>query len=130
MKVEYAPCKKVLVPGPVCILPTDRKIYLWVDAPPEARIEIQVEGRQAAAAMEPIQAGQRLSLPAIPLGAKRLDVLVATGEGQASWSLSLVKPEGIRPGTFVDLRGASKQKMNHVQNDIDNRRLAAARETL
>lgn len=129
-EVEYARCKAVLWPGPVCILPKDHKIHLWIRARPDAPPEIQVSGRQIDAAMESIQDGQWLSL-SIPPGATRVDVLVAGREGTAAWSLTLREPASIQElRHFYDLRGEIDRKMLLVQGRIENRELSAAQETL
>ena len=44
LEVEYAGCRAVLVPGPVCVLDSSRKLQIWVGAPPDAGIEIQADG--------------------------------------------------------------------------------------
>ena len=49
-EVEYAGCKAVLMPGPVCVLDAKQPLRLWVGAPPGSRIEIQVNGRRIEAA--------------------------------------------------------------------------------
>lgn len=124
IEVEYAGCKAVWVPGPVCGLDEDRKLQLWVGAPPDARIEIQrveiqVDGRKIDATAEPIRDGQGFSLT-LPSGAKRVDVLVAARQGQASWSLLLANNV---------LQEINKQTRDAYEC-IRRRDLAAAREIL
>lgn len=123
LQVEYAGCKAVLVPGPVCILDSNRQLKLWVGAP-DAKIEIQADGRPIDAGGELVQDGQRFSLT-LPPQVKRLDVLVAAGRSQASWSLSLAERE-----RKDDLLREVARKTVLIHRHINNRRLATARETL
>lgn len=131
--VEYAGCRAVLLPGPVCVLSSSRQLSFWLAAPPEAQVEIRATGRRIDAAGETVQNGQRLSLT-IPPEAKRIDVLVETGAGQASWFLSLAEQEAqgdlVRQGVSHDVLGEVVQKMLLVHNSIQDRQLASARETL
>lgn len=130
VEVEYGGCKAVLVPGPVCILSSNRELWLWVGAPTEARIDIQTGGRRIAAAGEPIRDGQRFFL-AIPAGEKRVDVVVEAANGRASWSLELAGPEvEAAKGALVDVLREVNEKANFVHANILARRLTAVRETL
>jgi len=111
-------------------------LSLWVGAPPEAGIEIQADGGRIDATGDPVQDGQQFS-PTIPSEATRVDVLVQTGEGQASWSLALGVPKvqesqeaPARQEARRDVLNEVAQKMLFVHNSIDNLQLAAARETL
>ncbi len=121
-EVEYAGCEAVLVPGPVCVLGDKRELGLWVGAPPGARIELQVDGRGLDAAGEAAQEGQRFSLT-LPAGATRIEVIVETQQGRASWSLSLAEPPH-------DVRREVQETLLLVNGEIQNRQLAAARELL
>jgi tetratricopeptide (TPR) repeat protein len=122
--VEYAGCKAVLVPGPVCVLDPSRKLQIWVGAP-DAGIEIQVDGRRIDTAAELIRDGQRFSL-VLPSGAKRVDVLVAARRDQEPWSLSFGKPEALQR----DLQGEIRRAMLRVDENIRSRQLSTARKTL
>src|SRR5262245_32468257 len=117
-EVEYADCKAVRMPGPFCVLGPQRKLQLWVGAPPDAEIGILVDGRRLTAAAKSVRNGQRFSL-ILPYGTKRLQVLVPAG--QASWSLPFA-PEV--PGT--DLFGEVRGRLRHVHTDALNGRLASA----
>jgi len=131
LEVEYAGCRAVLIPGPVCVLDTSRKLQLWVGAPPDAGVEIQVDAGKIDSASERIRNGRGFSL-VLPAQATRVDVLVSARQEQASWSLSLGKPESLqhRQGSFRDLLGENRQEMQLVQNHIENRQLSAASEML
>ena len=65
-EVEYAGCSKVLVSGPVCVVPLKRDLRLWVGAPPTARIEIEVDGTRLEVSGESIQDGRWFSLTKLP----------------------------------------------------------------
>lgn len=127
LEVEYAGCKAVLIPGPVCVLDPSRKLQLWAGAP-DAGIEIQVDGKRIDTAAELIRDGQRFSL-VLPSGAKRVDMLVAAREGAAPWSLSLGEPL-VRQGSFHDLLGETRQEMQLVHKNIEDRQLSMAHEKL
>lgn len=137
-EVEYTGCKAVLEPGPVCVLPSNREIRLWVGAPPDTQIEIQVDGRRLDVTGEAVQNGQTFSL-ILPLGAKWVDVVGETQEGPA-WSLSLAEPEGEQPQghevrriqqkTSRDVLREVNEKTLRVFYYILARNLAAAHETL
>ncbi|HWN41627.1 MAG TPA: CHAT domain-containing protein [Thermoanaerobaculia bacterium] len=119
LEVEYAGCKAVLIPGPVCVLDPSRKLQLWVGAPPG--VEIQADGRKIDTTAESIGNGQGFSL-ILPSGTKRVDVLVATREDQEPWSLSLAEPEGER--TRDDpVRNARQAMPRDVLREIDEETL-------
>ena len=119
LEVEYAGCKAVLVPGPLCVLDEERKLQLWVGAPGDAEIGIEVDGNRIAAAPKPAPDGLGFSL-ILPAGAKRLDVLASSPEGEASWSLSFA--ENLLRDVAIRLQA--------VHMHITNGRLAAARTAL
>jgi tetratricopeptide (TPR) repeat protein len=134
--VEYAGCKAVLEPGPVCVLASKRELRLWIGTVPDAQIEIQVDGRRIDVPGEDVQDGQTFSL-LMPAGAKRVDVIADTPEGQASWFLPLAEPESIEAQgnvapqrTSRDMQGEIQQKMLQAHHDIVNRNLAAVRDSL
>jgi hypothetical protein len=124
--VEYAGCKAVLVPGPVCVLGPDRKLQIWVGAPSDARVEIQTGGERIDASRELVQNGQRFSL-ILPSEARRVGVLAMTREGQGTWSMSLVKPEG---EALHDVLDEVYLQMIQVNDDLQDRQLARVRKTL
>jgi tetratricopeptide (TPR) repeat protein len=119
LEVEYAGCKAVLVPGPVCVFDSSSKLQLWIEAPPDAGIEIQVDERRIDTAAEHIRNGQAFSLT-LPSEAKQLLVLASSPAGQASWSLSLAG----------DLIRDVGEKLEDVHDEITSGRLAAARKIL
>jgi tetratricopeptide (TPR) repeat protein len=125
LEVEYAGCQAVLVPGPVCVLGEKRELRLWVGAPLDAQIELQVDGSPADAEGEAVQEGQRFSL-SLPPGAKRVDVVAEAPEGRASWFLPLAEPKQ----RARDVRSEVRQAMSVVDRDIRSRHLGAVRETL
>src|SRR5262245_10850761 len=61
LKVDYAGCQAVSMPGRICVLGPTRTLKLWVEAPPDS-IEVWVDGDRSDAAAEPIQDGQRFSI--------------------------------------------------------------------
>jgi tetratricopeptide (TPR) repeat protein len=128
MEVEYAGCQAVLVPGPVCVLGESRELRLWVEAPLESRIEIQAGGSPLEAAGETVQDGQSFSLT-LPAGAKKLDVLVETPQGRASWTLPLAAAAGAGPRARDVIREVD-EKQTVMDADILARRLGKVRETL
>ena len=131
LEVEYAGCRSVLLPGPVCKLDPSRELRLWIGAPPEARIEIQAGEGRIDTAGETVGGGQRFSLT-VPPGEKRVDVLVEAQEGQASWSLSLANAEirQARQEMFRDLIREIDQTARPLYASVQERRFAAAREML
>jgi cellulose synthase operon protein C len=130
LEVEYAGCKAVLMPGTICVLDSNRKLEVWVGAPPDARIEIGFDGEEIDAAGKPVQNGQRFSLTA-PTETREMSVLVASREGQASWSLSLMNPiQQARQAASRDALREVDDKTLSVYHQIQKRNLPAARETL
>jgi tetratricopeptide (TPR) repeat protein len=125
LEVEYAGCKAVLVPGPVCVLDSNRKLRLWVGAPPDADIEIQIDGSRIEATAENIRNGQMFSL-ILPPRPKRVELLVG---GQRAWSLPLAQPED-GAGAVHDVLRDTGEKANLVLAGIQDRRLAEVRQTL
>lgn len=128
LEVEYAGCKSVLVPGPVCVPRPKDALWLWVESPPGARIDIRAGGRRIDAAGEPVGEGQQFIFK-VPLGAERLDVLVETPQGQAAWSLALA-PQTRQAGS-----GASRDVLREIRETpwedlIYDRRFAEVRERL
>ncbi len=93
LRVEYAGCAEVHVPGPICVLKDDRVLQLWVDLPPETEIEIRAGGRRLESAATPVQGGQRFRLE-VPPGAENVEVRADTPEGRAAWSLAFGPPRG------------------------------------
>lgn len=126
LKVEYAGCQAVLVPGPVCVLGKKRELRLWVGAPPEAQIEIKAGRERMDTTGEPVEGGRWFSLTILP-GTKRVDVLAKAENGKVSWSLPLAESAS---NTFNrDVLGEVKEKMILVHKNVTDRRLAAVRET-
>jgi hypothetical protein len=127
LQVEYAGCEAVLLPGPVCRLLPERELRLWTAAPPEAQIEIRIDGRRAEGEAEPVQDGERISLK-IPPGAERVEMFVETREGRASWSLSFA--ELTEQEISRDLIRGVIAATDRVFYDIESGRLAAALKAL
>lgn len=75
--VEYAGCSLVRE-GPVCVVPPERRLVLWIEAGPEAGHAIRVDGRSARLVEVPVSGGRRLEVH-IPAGAGRLTVVDARG---------------------------------------------------
>jgi len=139
LEMEYAGCQAVLLPGPVCRLDPSQELRLWVGAPTDAQIEIQVEGRRIDAAGENVREGRRFSLT-LPSGVKRVDVLVEAKAGQGLWSLSLAEPEDeehrgplvrqVRQEMSRDVLREVNETTQLVYGLIVKRQFTAARETL
>lgn len=128
LKVEYAGCRAVLLPGPVCeLLLPSRGLRLWIGAAPEAQIEIRAGNRQIDGDTESVQDGRRISLT-IPPDAESLDVIVKTREGQAFWSLSFAELDEQEISRDV-IRGVD-HTTRRAFADIRAGRLAAALKTL
>jgi cellulose synthase operon protein C len=127
LAVEYAGCKAVLVPGPICVLDSERELRLWVGAPPDARIAIQAGEHRIVTAGELIRGGRRFSLR-IPRGAKKLGVLVEAGKREASWSLSFAEQAG--RGKLRDVLGEISRKTTLLYEPLLAGDLATVRETL
>lgn len=123
LEVEYAGCRAVLLPGPVCELLPSRELRLWIGVAPEAQIEIRAGNRRIDGDTESIQDGKRISLT-IPPDAESLDVRVETQEGQASWSLSFAKLDQQEISRDV-IRGVNRTTQRAFA-DIQAGRLAAA----
>lgn len=113
-----------MVPGPLCVLHASRRLRVWVGAPPDAEIEILVDGRRIDAAPKPVRKGQRFSL-ILPAAAKRLHVLVSSPGGQASWSLAFAQEA--RGSNLLREVG---RKLVPVHFEIMEGRLATARKSL
>jgi cellulose synthase operon protein C len=127
LKVEYAGCKAVLVPGPVCVLNPDRKLQLWVGVPSGEQVEIRAGGKRLHAPGDPVQNGQRFSL-VLPSPAKQVSVLAPSREGQPSWSISLAEPENGQ--RFRDVLAETQLTLIQVNQDLLDRKLAKVRKTL
>ena len=128
-EVEYAGCQGVLFPGPVCVLPESRQLRFWVGVPPNAKIEIQVDGRRIDTAAEIIPNGQGFAVT-LPAGAARVDVLDAVPEKRVFWSLSLAQPGGRVPPGKRDLLYEINEQSLLAHKLIRQRDLAAARKLL
>lgn len=124
VQVEYAGCAAVLLPGPVCRPGPDRSLRLWIGAPPEARIEIRA-GDRIDSRGETVQDGQRFSF-AVPPSVQRVDVLVSTERGEASWSLSFSQVVPARNDALKE----TSETLVRVDDAIRNLQLTAARELL
>lgn len=134
--MEYAGCKALLLPGPVCVLPASRQLELWVAASPEAQIQIRLGGKRIEAPGHVVRDGRRFSLE-VPVGAERVDLLLEAAEGRSRWSLSIEEPvgEGARgplSGVRVerDLIHEVAESARPLYQLIESRRFTAAREIL
>lgn len=113
LEVQYAGCKAVLLPGPVCVLHpnSSRKLLLWFEPPPEAEIEIRAGGEPLDAEIKPVREGQRFTVK-IPPGAERVDVLVEAAGRRSAWFLDL-GPE----------QAASRNVIDEVDKAVDRARI-------
>ncbi|HTN91752.1 MAG TPA: CHAT domain-containing protein [Sorangium sp.] len=96
LEVEFAGCSAVHA-GPACALPGDRTLRLWVKAPMDARVVIEVDATVAAdaplAALDgaPVQGGVLARVP-VPDGARALSVTAEQDGARASFRLPLLPP--------------------------------------
>ncbi len=91
LRVEYAGCDTVLR-GPVCVLKESRGLRLWVDAPPDVRLELTAGGRLLKAAGTAVQGGLRFELE-VPETASAVAVRATGEEAEATWNLELAEPD-------------------------------------
>ena len=124
--MEYDGCEAVLVPGPVCVLYPNRRLWLWVEDHPGAQVEIRAGGERIDAKARPVRGGQRLSFK-VPAETERLDLLVTLPDGRAVWSLALDSGARPRQGTHDLLREVRETPWLQL---IDDRRFAEVRERL
>lgn len=98
LRVEYAGCRQVLLPGPACVLDeTNPVLRLWVGLPPKVRVEIEADGRTMTRPGTAVSNGQRFRLK-IPPHSSSVSLRASTPGGEARWSLSLApfrRDEGI-----------------------------------
>ncbi|WP_437666246.1 CHAT domain-containing protein [Sorangium sp. So ce1182] len=96
LEVEFAGCSAVHA-GPACALPGDRTLRLWVKAPMDARVVIEVDATVAADAPLAalggalVQGGVLARVP-VPDGARALSVTAERGGVRASFRLPLLPP--------------------------------------
>jgi tetratricopeptide (TPR) repeat protein len=88
LRVEYAGCAQVFLPGPVCALGKKKQIRLWVGQPPEVPVEVRAGGRRLKSPAVAVQGGQQLTME-VPPGASAIEVRSRTPQGDASWTLKL-----------------------------------------
>lgn len=124
--VDYAGCAGVLSPGPVCVLEEKRQLFLWVGAPPETNIEIQVDGTRVDVGGEQVQEGRRFSL-SLADAARSVEVLAAD---RAAWSLAVAEPGSKPPSGSRDVLAEAKGKAGAIAGFIQTGDLAATRSTL
>ncbi len=96
LEVEYAGCQAVLE-GPVCVVPEDRRLRLWVGSDPGVELDVAAGGRVLST--EEVQGGWGLAVeldegqPELVLRATGSRATgsraTATGGGVATWNLSL-----------------------------------------
>jgi tetratricopeptide (TPR) repeat protein len=126
LEVEYTGCKAVLLPGSICVPGKKRELRLWIGAPAEARIKIRVGGAPSDAVGKPVQDGQQFSVEVLP-AVENVEVLVEAAQGRASWSLAVTESAA---ETSRDLRSEVHDKLSLLYDDIQDRRLVAARQRL
>jgi tetratricopeptide (TPR) repeat protein len=80
------------------MLGADRKLVLWARTPPDALLEVRVDGRLLPDQGELVLDGRRFTL-SLPAGAKRVDVTKTDlVSGHSSWSLSVIGRRSLQPG--------------------------------
>jgi len=97
-EVEYDGCGAVLAPGPVCVLKPSRELRLWVRAPPDADLDVQVDGKRIDVRGELVRGGRRLAL-SLPPGATKVEVRVARS---TPWVIAIAEPDSQKPAGSRD----------------------------
>lgn len=115
LEVQYAACKAVLLPGPVCVLNQSRKLFLWFEPPPEAEIEIRAGGEPLAAEIKPVREGQRFTVK-IPPGAKRVDVLVEAAGRRSAWFLDLGPEQAASRNVIDEVDKATRRAYDLIED--------------
>ncbi|WP_437730066.1 CHAT domain-containing protein [Sorangium sp. So ce1335] len=90
LEVELAGCAAVLA-GPVCELPDDRTIRVWIRVPAEARASIALDAAPVAPGGVPFQGGVLTEIHA-PEGARELAVTAEGADARASFRARLLPP--------------------------------------
>ena len=125
-EIEYAGCAGVLSPGPVCVLDAKRQLSLWVGAPPETSVEIQIDGRRVVAASEQVREGRRFSV-SLAKAARSVEVFAAN---RMAWSLAVTEPGSKPPPGSRDVLAEVKGKARKIDGFMAAGDLAAMRATL
>jgi len=106
LQVEHAGCGAVL-DGPVCELPEDGALRLWVKEPEGAHLAAAIDGEPIPLEGAPVQGGLRVPIR-IPAHARELTVTAARDEQRAVFRLPLRPP---RPpdASLTDAEALRKQ---------------------
>ena len=98
--IEYAGCRTILI-GPLCILPENRRLALWVEHPRTEDIRINGGSRWASYPSVTIQGGTRYEIELDP-AAVELVVEVNRGDKRSVWVLEV--GHGADPDWLVKAR--------------------------
>jgi tetratricopeptide (TPR) repeat protein len=90
LRVEFAGCQAVRR-GPICVLPDDRKIKLWIKSHRLAKITLKSDGEILRSQPKFIQSGY-LHKVQLPESSKTINVIARHGSLQKKWSLSFGPP--------------------------------------
>ncbi|AUX45864.1 hypothetical protein SOCE26_073600 [Sorangium cellulosum] len=91
LTVEFAGCAGVRA-GPVCELPPDRTVRLWIQAPPDATLTVAAGGPGGPARGAPVQGGV-LAHVRVEEGARAVTVTAARAGAEATFRLDVDAPE-------------------------------------
>jgi hypothetical protein len=125
-QVDYAGCAAILSPGPVCVLEPERKLHLWLRVPPNAQLDLRVDGRSFPSTGETVRAGRRLVL-GLPAEAKRVEVALA---GHAPWVLGIAPPGSKAPAGSRDVLGDVRSQVKALNQPLRAGDLVAYRQGL
>lgn len=125
-EIDYAGCAAVLIPGPVCVLEPERRLRLWLRAPPDARLDVKVDGRSFHSISEPVGAGRRLTV-GLAAEAKRVEVHLA---GHAWWALGLAAPNSKTPTGSRDVLAEERAQVKALDRPLRAGDLIACRRGL
>ncbi len=91
--VEYGGCATVLV-GPRCVLKSDRKLKLWVQADPKANIQLGDDRTEFVVLREQAILGGLLYEVEVPTQSPSIQIRVSGDDGNlATWTLNLANDE-------------------------------------
>jgi hypothetical protein len=105
LEVQFSGCAQVRR-GPVCVPGPDRRLRLWVEAPPGATLEALADDAPLPADATPLPGGTRLAVR-LPAETGRLAVRATFGPWRARWTLPLAPADD--PDPLAEARAARDQ---------------------
>ncbi|MCU0664545.1 MAG: CHAT domain-containing protein [Myxococcota bacterium] len=106
LEVWYDGCSSVWQ-GPVCLLGSERQMFLWIKTAPSAQIEIDFGKNERVVELAPLDGGKRYKV-AVPRGEKLGRVSASTDEARGSWQLAL-QEEPVEPSWLGEARTLRKE---------------------